>query len=123
MRIPPILLAVPLLVIGMYAPAANAALHQPPSGVVGMGHEGYSSKVITIKRGQTITFQNSSRFIHIIGPGQGGHLAPPNGEPVDARLLMQQNHSYTTGQWNSPGTYYMTCSVHPEMTTKIVVTN
>ncbi len=121
MAVPRVLFAVPLLVAGILLPAAGARLHKAPAGVIGMGHEGYSSKVITIHRGQRITFQNNSRWIHIIGPGQGGHLATPNGEPVSGRLLMSQNDVYTTGQWNTPGTYHLTCSVHPEMTTKIVV--
>jgi plastocyanin len=34
---------------------------------------------------------------------------------------VQTNHSYTTGPWNKPGVYHMTCSVHPEMDIKIVV--
>ena len=122
MSVPRILFAVPLLLAGMVLPAAGAHLHHRPAGVIGMGHEGYSSKVITIHRGQTITFQNDSRWIHIIGAGKDGHLAEPGAEPVATRTLMQQNSVYTTGKWNTPGTYQMTCSVHPDMTTKVVVT-
>lgn len=122
MALPKILLGVPLLIAGMYAPAAGADLHALPGNSVGMGHEGYSQKQLTIHAGQKITFQNNSRWIHIIGPGTGGHLAPPKSEPVSGRLLLEQNQTYTTGTWNTPGTYSMTCSVHPEMTIKIIVT-
>jgi plastocyanin len=118
---PKILLGVPLLVAGMYLPAAGAALHQLPAGAIGMGHEGYSKKSVTIHAGQTLTFENDSRWIHIIGPGQGGHLAVPDKEPVSGRLLLEQNQQYTTGTWNTPGVYSMTCSVHPEMTIKVIV--
>lgn len=122
MAIPKILFAIPVVLVGMVAPAAGASLHHRPSGVIGMGHEGYSSKEIDIHVGDTITFQNDSRWIHIIGAGHDGHLAVPgSAEPVSSRLLLEQNQTYTTGTWNTAGTYYMTCSVHPDMTTKIVV--
>lgn len=122
MAVPRILFAVPLVLAGMVAPAAGAALHHRPDGVIGMGHEGFSAKEIHIHVGDTITFQNDSRWIHIIGAGHDGHLAvPPAAEPVSSRLLLEQNQSYTTGTWNTPGTYSMTCSVHPDMTTKVIV--
>jgi plastocyanin len=35
---------------------------------------------------------------------------------------METNDSLTTGQWNTPGNYTLTCSVHPEMTVKVIVT-
>jgi len=120
--VPRILFAVPLVLAGMLAPAAGAALHHRPDGVIGMGHEGFSSKQIRIHVGDTITFQNDSRWIHIIGSGKDGHLAEPGAAPVSSRLLLEQNQRYTTGRWNTPGTYSMTCSVHPDMTTKVIVT-
>jgi plastocyanin len=119
--LPRILLGVPIVVAGILTPAIGRALDSPAPGAVGMTHEGYSVKVVTIHRGDRLTFTNDSRFIHIIGAGTGGHLQAPGSEPVTNRILVQSNHSYTTGAWNTPGTYYMTCSVHPEMTIKIVV--
>jgi plastocyanin len=118
---PKILLAVPLLVAGMYVPALGSTVDKPSPGVIGMTHEGYSKGSVTIRPGQRLTFANNSRFIHIVGVGEGGHLEVPKNEPVNRRLLMQQNDVYTTGQWNTTGTYYLTCSVHPEMTIKVVV--
>jgi plastocyanin len=35
---------------------------------------------------------------------------------------METTDVYTTGAWNTAGTFYLTCSVHPEMTVKVVVT-
>jgi plastocyanin len=120
---PKILLGVPLLVAGIYVPAFGSTVHKPATGVIGMTHEGYSKKAVTIHSGQRLTFANNSRFIHIVGVGSGGHLEVPKTEPVRSRLLMEQNDTYTTGQWNTAGTYYLTCSVHPEMTIKVVVKN
>jgi plastocyanin len=119
--LPRILLGVPILVAGCLTPAIGHALDGPAHGAIGMTHEGYSVKVVTIHRGDRLTFTNDSRFIHIIGAGKGGHLDPPRSEPIRSRVLVQSNQSYTTGPWNNPGTYYMTCSVHPEMTIKVVV--
>lgn len=121
MAIPRILLAVPIVVAGMMLPAAGADLTKPPAGAVGMVHEDFSVETVTIHRGQRVVFQNDSRWVHILGAGRGGHIDENSTEPVTAFHLMQQNDVYTTGTWNTPGTYYMTCSVHPEMTTKIVV--
>jgi plastocyanin len=119
---PRILLGVPIVVAGMLTPAIGNALEQPEHGAIGMTHEGYSQKVVTIHPGDRLTFTNDSRFIHIIGAGTGGHLdAPTASEPIRSRVLVQTNKSYTTGPWNTPGVYHMTCSVHPEMDIKIVV--
>ena len=120
MAFPKILLGVPLVVAGMYLPAATSLAHRPAESI-GMTHEGFATKVAHVHVGQRLTFVNDSYFIHIIGPGSGGHLEPVGKEPVDARLLVQQNETYTTGSWNTAGTYSITCSVHPEMTVKIIV--
>jgi plastocyanin len=34
---------------------------------------------------------------------------------------MQTDGVYTTGPWETPGSYYLTCSVHPRMTLNVVV--
>lgn len=122
MAFPKILLAVPIVVAGAMTPAVGHALDHPGPGIIGMNHEGYSVKSVTIHRGERLRFVNDSRYIHIIGAGKGGHLAEPGTDPIKPRLLMETNDSYVTGPWTTPGTYYMTCSVHPEMTIKVVVT-
>ena len=42
---------------------------------------------------------------------------------MTTRILMQTDDTYTTPPWNVPGTYWLTCGVHPEMTVKVVVNN
>jgi plastocyanin len=121
--VPRILFAVPVLVLGMLLPTAGAAIKKPADGVLGMTHEHYSSETVTVRRGQTLTMQNSSRFAHTIGPGKDAHLADAAGVPVTGMRLMQTNDVYTTGQWNTPGSYELTCSVHPEMNVTVVVTD
>jgi len=121
MVFPKILIGVSLLVGGMYLPPFSATVHHAPADAVGMKHEGFTTDVITIHRGQTITFTNDSRYIHIVGPGHKAHLTVPDKEPVSPRVLLERNQSYTTAAWNTPGTYQMTCTVHPEMNLKVIV--
>ena len=122
MAVPRILLVVPLLLAGMYLPAAGSEPAKPPAGAIGMVHEAFSTKQVTVRCGDTLTMENSSRWTHIIGPGQDGLLVANAAVPVVRRQLMETNDVYTTGAWDKPGTYYLTCSVHPEMTVKVVVT-
>lgn len=123
MAIPRILLAVPLLVAGIVAPAAAMPTPPPQHGAITMEHEMFSQDSVTIHRGQTLTLVNNSLFIHIIGPGHDGTLtSAPKGVPMTDRVLMQTNDTYTTPAWNMPGTYWLTCSVHPEMNIKVIVT-
>jgi plastocyanin len=122
MPVPRILFAVPVVVLGTLLPSAGAHIKPVPAGAVGMGHEGFSSQVVTIHRGQTLTLANNSRFMHTIGPGQDGTIAYTGAVPM-SREMMQTNNVFTTGVWNTPGTYHLTCSVHPEMNVKVVVTN
>jgi plastocyanin len=124
MALPRILLAVPLLVAGIVLPAAGSDPTPASAGVLGMEHEAFATDQVTVKCGDTLPMVNDSRFVHIIGPGQGGLLtAAPKGVPVTTRKLVETNDSYTTGTWTVPGQYFLTCSVHPEMTVKVVVTD
>ena len=123
MAVPRILFAVPALALSMVLPTAGAAVKQPGAGVLGMSHEHYASDVVTVHRGDTLTLQNNSRFAHTVGPGKDGHLADAARLPMSGAHLMETNDVYTTGQWNTPGTYSLTCSVHPEMTVKVIVTD
>ncbi|HEX5494635.1 MAG TPA: plastocyanin/azurin family copper-binding protein [Mycobacteriales bacterium] len=123
MALPRILIAVPLIVAGAFVPAVGSTAVKAPSGAVGMNHETFKTNEVRIHKGETLTFVNNSRYMHIIGPGRDGTLAAAGGEPLNHRVLMPTNASYTTPSFNVPGTYYTTCSMHPEMTVKIVVTD
>jgi len=87
-----------------------------------MEHEDFAVKEVTVHRGDTLTFTNNSRYMHIIGPGREGVLEQADGLPVRGRVLMPTNDTYITEPFDVPGTYYITCPMHPEMTVKVVVT-
>jgi plastocyanin len=122
MALPRILIAVPLIVAGASIPGLSHVFVKAPAGTVGMNHEGFMSKEVRIHRGDTLTFVNNSHYMHIIGPGRDSRLATVDGDPMERRVLMAVNASYTTPSFNVPGTYYITCSMHSEMTIKVVVT-
>jgi plastocyanin len=122
MAIPRIAVVVPLLLGGLVLPAAGAAPDEPPAGTLGMAHEGFSRPVVTVDCGETLQMQNDSRWVHIIGPGRDGVLDEATAAvPVPERELLETDDRYTTGAWNTPGVHYLTCSVHPEMTVKVIV--
>ena len=68
---------------------------------------------VYIHRGQYLTFVDSSRNIHEVGPGQNAVISPVRGEPLTGYHLMQTNSVYKTGPWQTPGTFYVTCGLHP----------
>lgn len=124
MALPRVLLAVPLLVAGLFLPALGSDPEPAATGVLGMDHEYFAQDTVSLKCGEKLSMVNNSRWVHIIGPGEGGLLTDaPQGVPVPQRELVETNDSYTTGTWSVPGDYHLTCSVHPEMTVEVVVTD
>jgi plastocyanin len=123
MAVPRILFVVPGLLAGLLVPTLIAAPRQPPAGAVGMVSADFARDVVTIHRGDRLTMVNDSNVVHVIGPGSDGRIVgPQRHEPVVGFHLMQTNSVYTTPPWKTPGTYYLTCSVHPDMTLKVIVT-
>ncbi len=134
MRFPRILVAIGLIIAGILLPAFGPTLIAPLPGVVGMDHDGYvvdgvdedeevDPKVpeITLHVGDTVTFQNNSRWIHIVGPGDKGLLTAPGMGAMSPRKMMAENESYTTPPWRAAGVYLITCTVHPDMNAKVIV--
>ncbi len=79
--------------------------------------------MITIHRGDRLSFQNDSRWVHIIGPpGSRGLLKDPgHGAMAPPLKMLEENDVYTTPPWTTAGTFLLTCTVHPEMNAKVVV--
>jgi plastocyanin len=121
-RIPRILLVVPGVLAGLLVPALTAAPKPPPPGAVGMISNDFARDSVAIHVGQRLLLVNDSRVVHVIGPGTNGRIigTEPN-VPVVGFHLMQTNSVYRTGVWTKPGTYYLTCSVHPDMTLEVTV--
>ncbi len=93
-----------------------------PPDTVGMTFMDFTLDTVYLHRGQYLTFVDSSRNIHEIGPGLNGHITTAvRGEPMIGFHLMQTNTVDKTGPWMVPGTYYVTCAVHPMMNLTVVV--
>jgi plastocyanin len=128
-RVPRIFLVVPGILAGIFLPAVIVTTPNatPPNTAkvtfIGMSFMDFTGPdTVTIHRGQYLTFVDTSRNIHEIGPGQNGRITTPvRGEPLIGFHLMQTNDVYKTGPWLTPGTFYVTCAIHPMMNLTVVV--
>jgi plastocyanin len=121
-KVPGILFAVPGLMAGILVPTLMDTPKPAPPLTVGMSFMDFSVDTVTLHRGDRLTFVDSSRNIHSLGPGQNGQVTSPvPGEPITGFRMLETNGKYTTDPWNVPGTYYVTCSVHPMMNLTVVV--
>ena len=121
--VPRILFVVPGVLAGIFVPSVLVSTPKPaPPHTVGMTNMDFTKDVVTLHRGQYLTFVDSSHNIHEVGPGQNGRITSPvRGEPLTGYHLMQSNAVYKTGPWLTPGKYYVTCAVHPMMNLTVVV--
>jgi len=123
-RVPGILFVVPGIVAGILLPTVIVGTPKPaPPNTVGMTFMDFAGPdTVYLHRGQYLTFVDSSDNIHEIGPGQNGHITSPvRGEPMTGFHLVQTNTVDKTGPWLIPGTYYVTCAIHPMMNLTVVV--
>jgi len=121
--VPRILFVVPGILVGLFVPAVIVTTPKPaPPNTVGMTFMDFTKDTVYLHQGQYLTFVDSSRNIHELGPGQNGRITNPvRGEPLAGIHLMQTNTVYKTGPWLTPGTFYVTCGVHPMMNLTVVV--
>jgi plastocyanin len=121
--VPRILFVVPGVLAGIFVPAVIVSTPKPaPPNSVGMNFMDFSKDVVTLHRGERLTLVNDSRNIHVVGPGQNGQIVSPvRGEPLTGFHLMETNAVYNTGPWLTPGTFHVTCSIHPMMNLTVVV--
>jgi hypothetical protein len=123
-HIPRILFIVPGILAGLLIPALSSATPKSlPPGAVGMTGDDFARSVVVIHEDQWITMFNNSNKVHVIGPGRNGRIigTAPH-VPVVGFHLMPTNSIWKTPPWRTPGTYWLTCSVHPHMTIKVIVT-
>jgi plastocyanin len=112
-------IAAALLIPG---PAESAA---PARGnVITMGHEEFGRSLVTIHVGDRLAFSNPSHWLHVLIPGRAGRQESQQGLPLlgsrDAHLS-EHGDRWLTKPWNTPGTYYITCQLHPEMRLEVRV--
>jgi plastocyanin len=118
--------AIPFVVLGAVVPGLT---HDEPlprrPNLVGMDQVTFDRDEITINRGDEIEFVNNSNFLHVIGPGDRARITDEADMPsfgIDDVRTMPRGDPFVTGPWAKPGTYRLTCTLHPEMNLRVVVT-
>jgi hypothetical protein len=121
--VPRVLFVIPGILAGILVPAVIVSTPKPaPPNTVGMTFMDFSKDIVYLHRGEHLILVNSSRNIHSIGPGQNGQIVGGvRGEPLAGFHLMETNAVYNTGPWLTPGTFHVTCSIHPMMNLTVVV--
>lgn len=83
---------------------------------VQIGDASFSVDEITITAGQTVTWTNGDDVGHTITHGEDGVAA--TGALFDEPINVDQTVSFT---FTEPGTYPVTCTIHPAMQMTVVV--
>jgi plastocyanin len=118
-------LAILLAACGSATSAGTSTTRNP---TVMLGATMFETSSITISKGQVITFTDdaSTGTMHILVIGKNGVPSAEEGAPDfdgDTGQSLNPGQSWTTPAWNRPGTYYVTCTVHPTtMTLTVTVT-
>jgi plastocyanin len=107
------------------APSASAVASQSvaPSDDAGGGAEvllgdmSYSPGELTVSAGTTVTFTNGSSLPHTVTHGTGGR--PADDAAFDKSVSPDGGTVEIT--FDEPGTYDITCKLHPTMQMRVVV--
>jgi plastocyanin len=125
MKIPGFLIGAALIAAGILVPPLSTPT-PAPAGTVGMEHEKFAGPdTVTIPVGGSVTFYNSSGWLHLIGPGDKGQFASNSNVPHlgDRGVFNSETgDTFVVGPWNTPGTYKITCQLHPRMNITVIVT-
>jgi plastocyanin len=85
----------------------------------------FTQSAVTLNKGQTLQVTNTASDTHILSLGrwQNGVAQPEQeaGAPAVSNLQLTGQGSVTIGPWNTPGTYSLYCTVHPNMMLKVTV--
>lgn len=125
-----LLFALALLVVSLAAcnSASSGSNSTTQNPTVMMDATTFQNTTITISKGQTITFTDDAATgtPHILVIGKDGSADDENGAPdFDGTTgkSFQPGDSWTSPPWDAPGTYYVTCTIHPTtMTLTVTVT-
>ncbi len=116
-----------LAACGTTATTSNTST-DPRNPTVTMGATTFSVTSVTIPKGGTITFTDDAAMgtPHILVIGKDGtHEAEEGAADLGGENghMFQPGQSWTTPPWNTPGTYHVTCPLHPTtMTLTVTVT-
>jgi plastocyanin len=110
--------ALALLVAMLSGCVVQTSPAKPAGNNVTMGPNNFSSgDSITVKTGDTITFTDDANTgsVHILVIGTNGSAEKEAGAPdfgADG-IHFNAGDSKPSPVWNTPGTYHVTCTLHP----------
>ncbi|WP_160103671.1 cupredoxin domain-containing protein [Rhodococcus sp. T7] len=101
-------------VVSGCASPADEAPEAPTGPVVQVANMAYAPSTITVRAGDTVTWNFDDRGVthDVVGVGAAKSV-------LRSRLMQTGTFTYT---FTEPGTYEYTCSLHPDMTGTVVVT-
>ena len=95
------------------------------AGAIGMDHLVFETEVREIAVGEQLTFSNaSSRALHVLVVGKDAQPKPQEGAPSFGGASGHRSEvgdRWSTPPWKTPGTYWVTCTLHPSMNLKVLV--
>jgi plastocyanin len=115
-----------LLLAGLLGGCAAQPDRAPDgAGAVAMDHNVFATEVREVQVGGRITFSNaSSRALHVLVVGKDAQPRSQAGAPTFGGASghrAEVGDRWTTPPWTTPGTYWVTCTLHPSMNLKVVV--
>ncbi|MGO8948196.1 MAG: plastocyanin/azurin family copper-binding protein [Ktedonobacterales bacterium] len=123
----------PLLVVGLLVLAAcgtssstggsSGTTSTSSSNTVTLGQTNFDQSSITIQAGTALTFDDTNGAFHQICLGHDQQCNSTATGPKDLQnggfsISIGQKHSVT---FDTPGTYQITCSIHPNMNLTVIV--
>ncbi len=96
----------------------------PTGPTVHMGAADFLQPSITIHQGDSLTLVDDSTSIHIIKNGTWVNgVAKPGKEPGAPTVdqTFNGNDSASIGLFNTPSTYHLYCTIHPQMNLTVIV--
>ena len=123
-RLAPLSLAIFLvLLVGCQVQSQSAGA---AGNSITLGPNNFEQTSITIKQGQAITFvdDKATGSEHILVIGNQGIFQQEQGAPDfhgSTGITFQPGQSWTSPPWTTPGTYHVTCTIHPT-TMNLIVT-
>lgn len=111
--------------LALTACAPRPADHEP--GTIGMEELVFDTEKHVIPVGGRLTFSNTgSRALHVLVPGKNAQPRSQRGIPSFGGTSGQRaevGDRWTTSAWTTPGTYWITCTLHPQMNLEVVVSS
>lgn len=115
---PAALFALALVLVAITGCIVQSAPAQSTGNTINMGATTFNRVTLTIKKGERITFvgDRATGTLHILVVGAQGQAKTEAGA-ADFKgrtgITFQPGDSWTSPTWNTPGTYHVTCTVHP----------